>query len=531
MHLTAIVPLVVGLLGRPMLTLGATTVSTIGPTSTMTVSNVPIQPDGFPRPAAVVNGIHPGPLIVAQKGDAFDIEVTNDLTDPALTLDTSIHWHGIFQRGTTWADGPEGVSQCPIPPNGTSFRYKFSANEQAGSFWYHSHFGNQYCDGVRGPIVIYDSEDPHRGMYDEDNENTVITLTDWYHTGNIRPGTRPDSTLINGVGRSLNATQSANVSLAVVNVVQFRTYRFRLISLSCDANFRFSIDGHNLTVIEADGETTMPTDPVGGIQIFAGQRYSFILHANQSIGNYWIRANPDLDPLRDQFQGGVNSAILRYATAPEVEPDTPLPPMINFLRESNLHPFANPQAPGLPQIDGSDFNKTFEVDFRNARFLMNNASWQAPATPILLQILSGRNASELMPQDSIVPLGRNLVVQLNITSISGVAVPHPFHLHGHSFSVIKSADSDVFNFENPVRRDVVSIGGVGQFAVIRFVTDNPGPWIFHCHIEPHLSVGLAVVFVEDFENIIPSNPIPQSWRDLCEAFERSRSTLPTLPQA
>ncbi|RXW12415.1 hypothetical protein EST38_g13439 [Candolleomyces aberdarensis] len=102
----------------------------------------------------------------------------------------------------------------------------------------------------------------------------------------------------------------------------------------------------------------------------------------------------------------------------------------------------------------------------------------------------------------------------------------------HAFSVIKSADSDTFNFKNPVRRDVVSIGGVGQFAVIRFVTDNPGPWIFHCHIEPHLSVGLAVVFVEDFDHILPDNPIPQSWKDLCAAYETSRSGLPaSLPRA
>ncbi|RXW21107.1 hypothetical protein EST38_g4717 [Candolleomyces aberdarensis] len=454
MRLNLTLPVLVGLFVSPLLTLGVT----IGPTSAMTVSNIPLAPDGFSRPAAVVNGIHPGPLIVAQKGDNFDVVVTNNLTDPSMTLDTSIHWHGIFQRGTTWADGPEGVSQCPIPPNGTSFRYQFSTNGQAGSFWYHSHFGNQYCDGVRGPIVVYDENDPHRALYDEDNEDTVIT---------------------------------------------------------------------------ADGESTVPTDPVDGIQIFAGQRYSFILHANQDISrNYWIRANPNLDPLRDQFQGGVNSAILHYVGGPDGDPTTSQPTMPQFLRETDLHPFANPSAPGLPQIDGSDFSQTFEVNFQGGRFLMNNASWQAPSAPILLQILTGSNASELMPQASIVHLRRNQVVQLNITSISPVATPHPFHLHGHAFSVIKSADSDTFNFENPVRRDVVSIGGVGQFAVIRFVTDNPGPWIFHCHIEPHLSVGLAVVFVEDFENIIPSNPIPQSWRDLCEAFERSRPELPAaLPQA
>ncbi|KIJ34443.1 multicopper oxidase [Sphaerobolus stellatus SS14] len=39
-----------------------------------------------------------------------------------------------------------------------------------------------YCDGIRGVIVIYDPNDPLKHLYDVDNENTVITLTDGYHT-------------------------------------------------------------------------------------------------------------------------------------------------------------------------------------------------------------------------------------------------------------------------------------------------------------------------------------------------------------
>ena len=31
------------------------------------------------------------------------------------------------------------------------------------------------------------------------------------------------------------------------------SYRFRLVSLSCDPNYVFRIDAHDLTVIEADG--------------------------------------------------------------------------------------------------------------------------------------------------------------------------------------------------------------------------------------------------------------------------------------
>ena len=53
-------------------------------------------------------------------------------------------------------------------------------------------------------------------------------------------------------------------------------YRFRLASLSCDPFFTFSIDGHDMTIIEADGVNTQPLK-VDQLDIFAAQRYSFVV--------------------------------------------------------------------------------------------------------------------------------------------------------------------------------------------------------------------------------------------------------------
>ena len=40
---------------------------------------------------------------------------------------------------------------------------------QTGTFWYHAHVSTQYCDGLRGPLVLYDPEDPHKHLYDVDD--------------------------------------------------------------------------------------------------------------------------------------------------------------------------------------------------------------------------------------------------------------------------------------------------------------------------------------------------------------------------
>jgi len=50
-------------------------------------------------------------------------------------------------------------------------------------------------------------------------------------------------------------------------------------------NYLFSIDSHNLTVIEADGRMT-ETLAVDQIQIYAGQRYSMVLVADIAVDNY-----------------------------------------------------------------------------------------------------------------------------------------------------------------------------------------------------------------------------------------------------
>lgn len=53
----------------------------------------------------------------------------------------------------------------------------------------------------------------------------------------------PNATLINGLGR---AFQGPTSPLAVVNVAENTRYRFRLVSMSCDPNYNFSIDGHTM---------------------------------------------------------------------------------------------------------------------------------------------------------------------------------------------------------------------------------------------------------------------------------------------
>jgi iron transport multicopper oxidase len=65
------------------------------------------------------------------------------------------------------------------------------------------------------------------------------------------------------------ADSNVSAALTVINVDPMKRYRYRLINSACFAAYNFSIDGHDLTVIEIDGTETVP-HTVGVIPIFAG---------------------------------------------------------------------------------------------------------------------------------------------------------------------------------------------------------------------------------------------------------------------
>ncbi|KAJ7223866.1 yellow laccase [Mycena haematopus] len=501
------------------LSIFSTTYAAIGPSGELVIANKHIAPDGFTRSAVLAGGTFPGPLIQANKGDTLSINVVDDLTDNTMLKSTSIHWHGIFQEQTNWEDGPAFVTQCPITPQ-NSFLYNFRVPDQAGTFWYHSHLSTQYCDGLRGPLVIYDPKDPQKHLYDIDDESTVITLSDWYHYPAPQHPLVPvfNSTLINGLGRYAGGPLS---KLAVINVVYGKRYRFRLVSISCDPNWIFSIDGHEFTIIEVDGVAHKPLT-VDSIQIFAAQRYSFVLTANQKVNNYWIKAQPQLAGSNQGFANATNSAILRYVGAPVADPTTNSTSTLPLV-ETALHPLVNTPVPGQPHPGGADvvLNLQITLNLTDFRFEINNASFVPPTAPVLLQILSGaHSAQDLLPKGSVIELPPNKVIEVSIPGGSPGS-PHPFHLHGHNFHVIRSSGNSTYNFVNPVIRDVVSTGSLtSDLSTFRFVTNNAGPWFLHCHIDWHLDIGLAIVFAENIPQIAKEKP-PAAWDRLCPLYNAS----------
>lgn len=101
---------------------------------------------GRPVDAWGFNGSVPGPTIEINQGDRVRVVFDNHLPEM-----TAIHWHGF--EVPMEMDGSVGLGQDPVPPGGR-FVYEFTLN-QAGTFFYHSHFAMQEMMGMLGMFVMH----------------------------------------------------------------------------------------------------------------------------------------------------------------------------------------------------------------------------------------------------------------------------------------------------------------------------------------------------------------------------------------
>ncbi|KAH9718556.1 L-ascorbate oxidase [Citrus sinensis] len=524
------------------------------------------SPDCFRKVVITINGRTPGPTIQARQNDTVIVELKNSL----LTENVAIHWHGIRQIGTPWADGTEGVTQCPILP-GETFTYKFVV-DRPGTYLYHAHYGMQREAGLYGSIRVSLPEgesEPYAYDYDRS-----IILNDWFHRSAFEQAAglssipfqwvgEPQSLLIQGKGRfncsSLNSP-SLNVgticnetnpecSPYVIAVIPGKTYRLRISSLTALSALSFQIEGHNMTVVEADGHNVEPF-VVQNLFIYSGETYSVLIKADQNpTRNYWATTN--IVSRNATFTTPPGLAILNYyPNHPKRSPPTTPPsgPLWNDVGSRLNQSLAIKARKGfiIPPPQSADrmivmLNTQNNVS-GNVRWSVNKVTYTLPHIPYLIALKENITSAfdQTPPPDGydfknydIFSVAenksytiRNGVYRLNFNSTVDIILQnanslsnktsetHPWHLHGHDFWVLGYGegkfdiynDPKKYNLVNPIMKNTVPVHRYGWTA-LRFRADNPGAWAFHCHIESHFYMGMGVVFAEGIERLgeLPSS--------------------------
>ncbi|KAH8778303.1 multicopper oxidase-domain-containing protein, partial [Hyaloscypha sp. PMI_1271] len=478
-------------------------------------------PDGYTRAFVGINGQWPLPAITANIGDTIKINLVNNLGNET----TALHFHGLHQGNTTFEDGAAMVSQCPIAP-GQTFVYQFTL-KQSGTYWYHAHVGGQYLDGFRGPITIRDNR--ALANYGRIDGEYTLSLTDLYHveapylvnyflSANNYNGAEPvpDAALIN---------EGQN---AKFDITPGKTYMFHVVNMGALAGQFLQFDQHNMTIIEADGVYTQPYQ-VSQIFVAVAQRYTVLITAKPSNCQNFAIVSQFLTDMFDSSstpagQQATCTAYLVYNSAAPLP--TPFTLKVQPWDDTQLVPWDR-----QPMWDSANVNYVYltvdfaQNDWGSTRAAVNGLTYIPQKVPTFFSALTAPAAYQMNPQiygqvnAQVLQYGQVVEVDLN----NHDSRAHPFHLHGHEFQIINRAGNEpqwpglYSTPAAPMRRDVVVVyPGVG--VTIRFIANNPGVWLFHCHTEFHVEAGMTATFIEAPDVMVAGNPyVPTSHKSVCDA--------------
>lgn len=294
------------------------------------------------------------------------------------------------------------------------------------------------------------------------------------------------------------------------------------------------MQNHKMVVIEADGNYVQPF-AVEDMDIYSGESYSVLLTTDQDPSqNYWVSIS--VRGRKPQTPQGLT--ILHYLHHPKTSliPTRPPPvtPLWNNYTHSKLFTTKILALMGTPQPPTTTHRRIALLNTQNyidgyTKWAINNLSLVLPSTPYLGALkysinnaFDGEKPPENFPMDynvmnpatnqnssygsGVYMLDFNTTVDVILQNANALAENtseiHPWHLHGHDFWVLGYGEGrfsdqkeNNFNLRNPPFRNTAVIFPYGWTA-LRFVADNPGAWAFHCHIEPHLHMGMGVVFAE-----------------------------------
>jgi laccase len=337
-----------------------------------------------------------------------------------------------------------------------------------------------------------------------------------------------------------------------ISVKPGETALLRFINSALNHELFVSIAGHKMTVVGVDASYTKPF-ATSVLMIAPGQTTDVLVTMDQPPTRYYVAARAYISAQGVAFDNTTTTAVIEYDCGcdsdfgPSIPPAFPTLPAFNDTGAATAFA-AGIKSPKKVEIPSPvDENLFFTVGLglfdckpgqqcggpNNTRFTasMNNVSFVFPKTDSLLHAhyydIPGvfttdfpayppvqfdytgnvsRSLWQPIPATKLYKLRFGSVVQIVLQDTSIVTPEnHPIHIHGYDFLILAEGfgnydaekDAQKFNLENPPQRNTVAVP-VNGWAVIRFRADNPGVWLMHCHLDVHITWGLAMAFlVED----------------------------------
>ena len=420
---------------------------------------------GAPYPQTPIwcyNQSLPGPQIRARQGQRLRIEVENSLSE-----NTTLHCHGI--RLPIEMDGVPGLTQPPIKA-GETYYYEFLLAD-AGTYWYHPHFNSseQIGRGLYGALIIEESN-----PIAVDKEWTLV-LDDWRLDDNFEIQNNfnngHDRSHAGRIGNSITVNGRHNPKIPVI---RGQRLRLRLINAANARTFSLDFSSQHCQIIAIDGHPVTPHGPENGlVTLAAAMRVDLIIDMMAEPTNEIVISDNNYRQQHD-----VLSFV--YSSDPGIR-DEPMDSPIEL--ENNTMP--------EPELGNAVMHEVILAGGAMGRMrgAMIKGEYQSIGQLVRRGMVWAMN-DEVGVDHSIAPLislklGQTCLMKLK----NNTAFDHPMHLHGHAFRVLKRNDKAT-RFKP--WQDTVMVPR-NETVEVAFVADNPGDWMFHCHILEHQLSGMSSI--------------------------------------
>lgn len=414
----------------------------------LTAEPTPIQlVSAGSTPAWCFGGSYPAPVLRARQGQKLRVLFRNKLPEA-----TTIHWHGI--RIDIAMDGVPYLTQPPIEP-GAEFLYEFTPPD-AGTFWYHPHMNSveQLGKGLVG-ILIVDEAKPV--AFDLD---LPLALKTWHinEDGSFSPFSFPRNAARMGTPGSWETVNGQNKP--VLEITAGGLVRLRFANVDNTVIYKLAVKNHPAWVIAVDGNPVAKPYPLVAHEMGAGMRLDVALIAPQNAGAVI------------QVQNGKGKLFFDFVTLKTVgEP-------VRGERTIPTLPLNPIPQPDLASAESLDFVFEWEGAVTPANehgeahqmfWTINRRGWD-------------HSSEQSIPEPlAKLQLGRSYIFNLrNVTPHT-----HPIHLHGNTWTVLESNQRKI----TPYHTDTVLVRR-NEKVKVAFVADNPGRWMYHCHVIEHMKTGL-----------------------------------------
>ena len=389
-----------------------------------------------------LNGSVPGPELRVNQGDRVRVTLINDLPES-----TTLHWHGVMVPNAE--DGVAGVTQDAVPPGG-EYVYEFVAHE-AGTFWYHSHQQTeaQLPRGLFGPLVVL----PADGQVQQRDYTLMLHGS----AGKVSINAVPDVL-------HLQANPGDTVRLRIVNAVDPGMDGGPEAPVLVGAPYQVvALDGRDVHGPASLGPTRIP--------LGMGQRADlvFTMPASGSVQLIDTEETGEVSAVQKALFGNPQKRLASVSIGAGAAPTVDAASAALF---DILH-YGTPSRDGVAAASAD----------ASVPVVLGEHPGIRDGRPQLIHTINAAASPSIQPINVV----EGEVVRMHIVNTTGEY--HPMHLHGHVMSVI-AIDGEPLT-GSPILMDSVLVGP-NQTMDVAFVANNPGIWMFHCHVLLHAGMGMTM---------------------------------------